>query len=183
MKSLTTSLLSPVHTATLALLGMLAVPSAVEAQLFSRMDYDERHSSRNYSRSDRYRSHGNRDYVTRRYHSHPSTSFTLSFGTGYAGRGYYYGPPNSSYYYQRPGVYFYRSWDRVPRSYRGYSYAPRNSTAIAVQQALGRLGYYHGRVDGHIGPASRRAIMNFEARNGLPVTGTINPRLMRALSL
>jgi hypothetical protein len=180
MKTITASLLNPLRTACLTLLSALAVPSGVEAQ-FSRRDYSPSRSD-GYARN-QFHSSVERDRVARRYHSHPRTSFTLSFGTGYAGRGYYYGPPNSSYYYQRPGVSFYRSWDRVPSYYRGYSYAPRNSTAIAVQQALGRLGYYHGRVDGQIGPASRRAIMNFQARNGLPVTGTINTRLMRALSL
>jgi len=119
----------------------------------------------------------------RRYHSHPRSTFTLSFGTGYAGRGYYFGPPGVAYYYQRPGVAFYRSWDTVPYSYRHYNDGPRNGTAVTVQQALARLGYYRGSIDGDIGPGTRRAIMRFEAQNGMPVTGLVSNRLLRALNV
>ena len=119
----------------------------------------------------------------RRYHSRPRSDFSLSFGTGYAGRGYYFGPPSASYYYSRPGVVFYRSWDTVPHSYRRYSYAPRNGNVISVQQALARLGYYRGRIDGSAGRGTREAIMRFERRNGMPITGQISSRLLRALNV
>jgi hypothetical protein len=181
MKTLTTSLVRPLRLATLTLLGMLVVSSAVEAQWNARRDGDRDRFG--YYRRDGVPARSSLDYTVRRYHAYPHGSFTLSFGTGYAGRGYYYGPPDSSYYYQRPGVTYYRSWENVPRYYRGYSYAPRNGTAIAVQQALGRLGYYRGPVDGQIGPASRRAIMRFERQNGLPVTGVVTTRLLRSLAL
>ncbi|MDZ4288382.1 MAG: hypothetical protein U0984_10510 [Prosthecobacter sp.] len=48
----------------------------------------------------------------------PTTNYTLSLGDGYAGRGYYYGPPNTRYYDERPGVTYYRDRDSVPSQYR-----------------------------------------------------------------
>src|SRR6186997_3289790 len=53
--------------------------------------------------------------------------------------------------------------------------------AAAVQRALARRGYYHGAIDGVIGPGSRGAIRSFQAANGLAVTGEINGPLLHAL--
>lgn len=55
--------------------------------------------------------------------------------------------------------------------------------AVEVQRALARRGYYHGAIDGVIGPGSRAAIRSFQASHGLAVTGEINPPLVRALGL
>jgi hypothetical protein len=159
-------------------LGLLAVAVPANAQF--RDSWGRQTVVRESRHSDGFRH--DRDFM-RRYHAHPRSSFTLSFGSGYAGRGYYFGPPSAGYYYQRPGVVFYRSWDSVPYAYRRYSYAPRNGNAISVQQALARLGYYRGRIDGSIGPGTREAIMRFERRNGMPVTGVISDRLLRALNM
>jgi N-acetylmuramoyl-L-alanine amidase len=53
----------------------------------------------------------------------------------------------------------------------------------AVQRRLGQLGYYHGVVDGVIGPQTRGAIAAFESRNGLAVDGTISRPLLDTLGL
>ena len=53
----------------------------------------------------------------------------------------------------------------------------------AVQQRLGRLGYYHGVVDGVMGPQTRSAIAAFESRNGMAVDGTISRPLLDSLGL
>jgi N-acetylmuramoyl-L-alanine amidase len=53
----------------------------------------------------------------------------------------------------------------------------------AVQRRLGQLGYYHGVVDGVIGPQTRGAIAAFESRNGLAVDGTISRPLLNTLGL
>jgi peptidoglycan hydrolase-like protein with peptidoglycan-binding domain len=52
-----------------------------------------------------------------------------------------------------------------------------------VQRALARRGYYHGAIDGVIGPGSRSAIRSFQASHGMVVTGEINAPLVRALGL
>ena len=54
---------------------------------------------------------------------------------------------------------------------------------IAVQTKLAHRGYYHGRIDGIIGPATRDAISNFQRDNGLRVTGYVNTDLVEALKL
>jgi hypothetical protein len=87
---------------------------------------------------------------------------------GYSGYPYsYYGgyPNNYSYYGS------------------GYGYGYAGSTVAAVQQRLVQLGYYHGVVDGVIGPRTRSAIAAFESRNGLVVDGTISRPLLNRLGL
>ena len=58
---------------------------------------------------------------------------------------------------------------------------PRSSATKALQAALARRGYYHGSVDGALGPETRNAIRSFQAHQGLPVTGQVDGRLIRAL--
>jgi hypothetical protein len=55
--------------------------------------------------------------------------------------------------------------------------------AMKVQWALSRQGYYHGPIDGMIGPDGIRAIQAFQQAQGLPVTGRIDPGVLRALQL
>jgi putative peptidoglycan binding protein len=64
----------------------------------------------------------------------------------------------------------------------GYGYAG-GSTVASVQRRLGELGFYHGVVDGVIGPRTRSAIATFESRNGLVVDGTISRPLLNRLGL
>ena len=55
--------------------------------------------------------------------------------------------------------------------------------AMKVQWALSRQGYYHGPIDGVIGPDGMRAIRAFQEAQGLPATGRIDPNVLRALKL
>ena len=57
------------------------------------------------------------------------------------------------------------------------------SLPVAVQRRLAHLGYYHGAIDGEIGPHSRRAIRRYQADHGLPVTGDIDRPLIHSLKL
>jgi hypothetical protein len=189
MKTETTFFARALRVAALGL-GLSCMTTTANAQ-FSRMwgrqsSDSDRHESEWTRESSRYSHSDRRDsYAMRRYHSHPRSSFTLSFGTGYAGRGYYLGPPGAGYYYQRPGVVFYRSLDAVPYSYRRHLgvHSGGGVSGYALQRALARMGYYRGPIDGDIGPGTRRAIMRFEQRNGMPVTGEVSGRLLRALNL
>ena len=54
---------------------------------------------------------------------------------------------------------------------------------IAVQQQLTQLGYYHGPVDGSIGPETEGAIRWFQSVDNLPVTGQIDDQTLRALGI
>ena len=91
----------------------------------------------------------------------PYVASSLSYPYSYYG-GY---PYNNSYY----------------GSASGYGYA--GSTVASVQRRVGEFGYYHGVVDGVIGPRTRSAIAAFESRNGLVVDGTISRPLLNRLGL
>jgi hypothetical protein len=61
--------------------------------------------------------------------------------------------------------------------------APHRDPAVAeVQQALLELNFYAGTVDGQAGPATRKAIEEYQAANGLPVTGKVDSGLVEKLS-
>ena len=68
-------------------------------------------------------------------------------------------------------------------SYYTPTYGYNASMVAAVQRRLGQLGYYHGVVDGVIGPQTSGAIAAFESRNGLAVDGTISRPLLNTLGL
>ena len=68
-------------------------------------------------------------------------------------------------------------------SYYTSTYGYNAPMVAAVQQRLGRLGYYHGVVDGVIRPQTRGAIAAFDSRNGLAVDGTISRPLLDSLGL
>jgi hypothetical protein len=77
----------------------------------------------------------------------------------------------------------------TPYDYVSYDYAPVydyrfwQDLAMKVQSELARRGYYHGPIDGVIGTGSRQAIRGFQEAKGLPVTGLIDPNVLRALKL
>lgn len=71
--------------------------------------------------------------------------YPYGYGGGY---GYDYGQPG--YGYGQPGYGGYGSRSRVAE----------------LQRRLARAGYYHGAVDGIMGPATRRAIRAYERDHG-----------------
>ena len=83
----------------------------------------------------------------------------------YYGGGYPYSGYNNYYSYSTP------------------TYGYNASMVVAVQRRLGQLGYYHGVVDGVMGPQTRSAIAAFESRNGMAVDGTISRPLLDSLGL
>jgi hypothetical protein len=56
-------------------------------------------------------------------------------------------------------------------------------SVIAVQQELARLGYYHGPVDGIMGPKTRQAIRWFQSVDKLPVTGLVDGATLEGLRI
>lgn len=115
-------------------------------------------------------------------HFRSRSNVYFGFGLGYPYFGYPYG---YDYGYGYPyGAYPY-----------GYGYYPPrtsvyvtngitdDATVAAVQRRLARGGYYHGSIDGVIGPGTRTAIRAFERNNGLPVDGVIDPQLLRTMGL
>jgi hypothetical protein len=110
------------------------------------------------------------------HHRHHRSNVFFNFGFGYPYYGYGFGYP----YY---GAYPYGYGYYTPR----YTTYDRNvtddATVAAVQRRLARGGYYHGSIDGVIGPGTRSAIRAFERNNGLPVDGMIDRQLLRTMGL
>jgi hypothetical protein len=120
----------------------------------------------------------------RHYRSRSNVYFGLGFGSpfygyGYPGYGYDYG-----YGYPYYGAYPYGYGYYPPRTtvYANNGFTD-DATVAAVQRRLARGGYYHGSIDGVIGPATRVAIRVFERNNGLPVDGVIDGQLLRTMGL
>jgi Putative peptidoglycan binding domain len=58
-----------------------------------------------------------------------------------------------------------------------------NDLAMSVQSKLAQQSYYRGPIDGVIGSGSLQAIRRFQSDHGLPVTGRIDPKLLKALGV
>ena len=85
---------------------------------------------------------------------------------------FYYPYP---YYY---GYYPYGYYDR----YTDYGYGER-SRVVDVQRQLARAGYYHGPIDGIMGPRTRRAIRAYDRDHNAPGYGMIDRPLLRIIGL
>jgi len=111
-------------------------------------------------------------------------------GASYPYYSYYSGWPYSNWGYGTASGYYpytygsgYPSYSNRYYSYYTPTYGYSTSLVAAVQRRLGQLGYYHGVVDGLIGPRTRDAIAAFESRNGLAVDGRISRPLLDTLRL
>jgi hypothetical protein len=56
-------------------------------------------------------------------------------------------------------------------------------TVAAVQERLERDGYYHGDIDGVLGPETRNALARYQSDHSLRVTGGLTSDTLRALGL
>jgi hypothetical protein len=116
----------------------------------------------------------------RHYRSRSNVFFGIGFGSPYYGYGY----PGYGYGYPYYGAYPYGYGYYTPRT---TVYATNgitdDATVAAVQRRLARGGYYHGSIDGVIGPGTRTAVRAFERNNRLPVDGVIDRQLLRTMGL
>lgn len=55
-------------------------------------------------------------------------------------------------------------------------------TTRQIQQALKNAGFYAGKVDGDLGPRTKKAIEDFQSQNGLKADGKVGPRTWKLLS-
>jgi len=119
---------------------------------------------------------------------HGGRFFSSGYGFSDFGYPWWWDYPGYSYY-PYPSPYYGYGDPYDGDAYDGNSYYgnphgnsdPRSSATKALQAALARRGYYHGPVDGALGPQTRDAIRSFQAHQGLPVTGQVDGRLIRAL--
>lgn len=90
---------------------------------------------------------------------------------------------NRAYYWNRHNYRWYDGgWLIIDLGYTP-TFTDSDSIPSSVQVRLTDQGYYHGPIDGDIGPSTRRAIANYQNDHGLDVTGSINDSLLRSLQL
>jgi peptidoglycan hydrolase-like protein with peptidoglycan-binding domain len=56
-------------------------------------------------------------------------------------------------------------------------------TPKQIQQALKNAGLYDGKVDGNVGPKTKKAIEAFQTQNGLKADGKVGRKTWKALSV
>jgi hypothetical protein len=86
--------------------------------------------------------------------------------------------------------YWFPAWGYYPNAYYAWDgpiYAsnnlPPDQVIANVQAALQQQGYYHGDVDGLIGPLTRTAIADYQRANGLVETAAIDQPTLQSLGM
>jgi len=99
----------------------------------------------------------------------------------------YYGYGYQPYpYYYTPGYYdsdIYQGEEYSDQNGYGSSEDSADSLVSSAQEQLAREGYYRGEIDGRLGPQTRRAIVRYQSRHGLRVTGYLTSDTLQALGL
>lgn len=112
---------------------------------------------------------------------YPWDTFWYPYGNYYYGYGYYpysygYDPGYyDSYGYQDENYYGANNGDVTVQS--------ADSIVANAQEELAQQGYYHGEIDGILGPETSRAIARFQSNQGLRVTGVLTRDTVDALGL
>jgi len=93
------------------------------------------------------------------------------------------------WYYWNAG-WWYPAWGYAPNAYYAYDgpiYAyndlPPDQVIANVQAALQQQGYYHGEVDGLLGPLTRAAVADYQRDRGLYITSAIDRPTLSSLGL
>jgi hypothetical protein len=97
------------------------------------------------------------------------------------------------------GWYPYWAWGEYPYGYwnggygaygdpggyaGGYGEPPgAQGETSAIQSRLANLGFYHGAIDGKVGPGTESALKAFQAQHGLRASGQIDDETLSALGL
>jgi hypothetical protein len=108
------------------------------------------------------------------WHNHYHNNIVFVFGAPYFfNAGYWY--PAWGY---NPNAYY--AWDGPIYA---YNHLPPDQVIANVQSALQQQGYYHGEVDGLIGPLTRGAIADYQRDHGLYTTSTVDEPTLQSLGM
>ena len=86
-------------------------------------------------------------------------------------------------YQHNTAPYSYEAPSRYSNTRYGEPQTTSRSTAVQVQKALARKGFYYGAADGVLGSQSREAIRQYQASVGLRQTGMVDDRLLKSLHI
>jgi Putative peptidoglycan binding domain len=117
------------------------------------------------------------DYYAYDYYPY---GYPYGYGPGAYQSSYYYGQNGYDSSYNDQGGY-----DSSYNNGNGYgSYDRSNGSAVAdAQERLARAGYYHGQVDGVLGPKTRHAIVRYQSDKGLEPSGNLTSETLRSLGM
>src|SRR6266699_3547596 len=86
--------------------------------------------------------------------------------------------------------YWIPAWGYAPNAYYaydgpiyGYNGLPPDQVTANVQSALQQQGYYHGEVDGLLGPLTRAAVADYQRDHGLYTTSAIDRPTLQSLGI
>jgi len=100
---------------------------------------------------------------------------------GLFGGGWYYW--NSGFWYPAWGYDPGHSYYPYDGPIYGYNNLPPDQVIANVQAALQQQGYYHGEVDGLLGPLTRAAVADYQRDRGLYITSAIDRPTLSSLGL
>lgn len=150
--------------------------AGVQSQAFDRGRIVARHPANWHRNWDRHRDHNWRGH---RCHFRNGFWFIYDpwpfypYGYGFYPYGAYY---DSGAYYDDGAAY-------EPATYTDQADTETDSRVSEVQSALAREGYYDGAIDGRLGPATRKALRNYQRDHRLPMSGNIDRSVIDALRL
>ena len=108
------------------------------------------------------------------WHNHYHNNIVFVFGAPYFFNAGYWRPAWGYY----PNAYY--AWDGPIYA---YNHLPPDQVIANVQAALQEQGYYHGEVDGSIGPLTRAAIADYQRDHGLYETAAIDQPTLESLGM
>jgi Putative peptidoglycan binding domain len=106
------------------------------------------------------------------YNYDNGSSYDNGYDSGYTDPG----PDNQSYNDPRAN----RGQDGSQNNYGAQS---ANSSVAAAQERLSRDGFYNGGIDGVLGPETRHALVRFQTKHGLRISGELTTETLDALGL
>lgn len=109
------------------------------------------------------------------YHSHYHNVILIGGGWYYWNAGYWF--PAWGY---DPGVAYYPYDGPI---YVGANATPPDQMIADVQGALQEQGYYHGDVDGLLGPQTRAALADYQQAQGLETTAAMDEPTLQSLGM
>src|SRR5216683_164438 len=120
-------------------------------------------------------------------YGYPYYGYGYPYGSGY---GYDSGAYDGSYYGGQNGYdssnYDQGGYDSSNYNRNGYGSNDRSAVAAEIadlQDKLATAGYYHGRIDGVLGPETRHALVRYQSDKGLEPSGNLTPDTLRSLGL